>query len=278
MPDGAALVREMNDFAPPRPGVAFWWLGQHSFALRTRTRALWLDPFLSDLPGRRHPPLVRPDEVTDADFVFGSHDHADHIDRPAWPVLAEASPEARFVVPELLRASLADELGVDAARFVGVDDGETVELAADLRVTGVAAAHEFLDRDPETGRCPYLGFVIETDGLRIYHSGDTCKYEGLETALLRLAPDLVFLPINGRDAERLRRNCIGNMTWQEAADLAGALTPTLAVPTHFDMFAGNTADPALFIDYMAVKHPTVETLVPSYGERVFVPAPEREGE
>ena len=63
-----------------------------------------------------------------------------------------------------------------------------------------------------------------------------------------------LLPINGRDAERYRRNCIGNMTFQEAADLAGELQPELALPGHWDMFADNPGNPDAFVDYLTVKY------------------------
>ena len=65
----------------------------------------------------------------------------------------------------------------------------------------------------------------------------------------------MFPPINGRDAERLRDNCIGNMTYQEAADLVGVLKPGLAVPGHYDMFAFNGEDPRKFVDYVEIKYP-----------------------
>ncbi|MBQ7679769.1 MAG: hypothetical protein IJT34_07965 [Butyrivibrio sp.] len=66
--------------------------------------------------------------------------------------------------------------------------------------------------------------------------------------------DLELLPINGRDAVRYRRNCIGNMTWQEAADLAGEVAPGLVIPGHWDMFADNSADPQAFVDYLDIKY------------------------
>jgi L-ascorbate 6-phosphate lactonase len=90
----------------------------------------------------------------------------------------------------------------------------------------------------------YLGYVIETAGFRLYHSGDSLAYDGLAEELGPEPFDVLFLPINGRDAKRLAANCIGNMTYQEAADLAGTLSPRLTVPAHYDMFAGNRGDPA----------------------------------
>ena len=41
------------------------------------------------------------------------------------------------------------------------------------------------------------------------------------------------------DAKRYRQNCIGNMTYQEAADLAGEIDPQMVIPGHWDMFADN---------------------------------------
>ena len=45
------------------------------------------------------------------------------------------------------------------------------------------------------------------------------------------------------------------MTYQEAADLVGGLEVRLTVPAHYDMFAFNAEDVALFVDYMKVKYP-----------------------
>jgi len=266
---GQALI---DDVSACRVGVgqcAMWWLGQQSFLLKLGQAVLYLDPFLTPLPERRVPPLLAADEIRDATLVLGSHDHLDHIDRAHWPAIANASPGAKFVVPELLRENLSRDLGLPAERLLGVDDGGSVEHAS-VRVTGVAAAHEFLDRDPATGRHPYLCYVIEANGCTLLHAGDTCLYEGLLTKLRRWRFDAVMLPINGRDARRLRANCLGNMTYQEAADLAGSLEPGLTIPAHYDMFAFNAADVNEFIDYMAVKYPRLPTRVFRYGERVIV--------
>ena len=99
---GMELIRDI-DSCRLQPGqCALWWLGQHGFAVKLGGTVLYIDPLLSDLPGRRVPPLLGPSQVANARLVLGSHDHADHIDRPAWPALAAASPDARFVVPLLL--------------------------------------------------------------------------------------------------------------------------------------------------------------------------------
>ena len=255
---------------------AFWWLGQMGFVVKLERVVFYLDAYLAPGERRTVPPVLDAAEVTNADLIFGTHDHGDHIDRKSWPAMAAASPEARFVVPTSTLPRLADDLGIDAARFIGLDAGERVETHG-LTITAVASAHEFLERDPATGAHRFLGFVIEANGVTLYHAGDTCKYEGLETTLKRWMFDVAFLPINGRDAKRLEANCIGNMTYQEAADLAGALKPRLTVPGHYEMFAHNGEDPQLFADYMRVKYPELAVKLCAHGERIILPPPPGEG-
>lgn len=263
------LIRQVEETGLNAGELAFWWLGQHSFILKIAGCILYLDAFLTDIPGRLVPPLLTPDQITHADLFLGTHDHADHIDREAWPVLAEASPKASFVVPELLKKSLAEDLNISSKRFIGIDDGQTIQFDG-LHISAIASAHEFLDRDKVTGHYPYLGFIIEADGVTVYHAGDTCIYEGMITKLQRWDFDLMMLPINGRDAERLKANLIGNMTFQEAVDLAGTLKTRYVVPAHYDMFRDNPGDPKAFADYMGVKFPGVQALIPNYGERVIL--------
>ena len=142
--------------------------------------------------------------------------------------------------------------------------------SAGFRISAVPAAHEFLDVDAASGLHPYIGFVVEGAGFTLYHAGDTCLYEGLHERLRRWRLDGMILPINGRDARRLRANCIGNMTYQEAADLAGAMQPGAVIPAHYEMFAMNSADVGEFADYMQVKYPRLRCLVPRHGERVML--------
>jgi len=83
-----------------------------------------------------------------------------------------------------------------------------------------------------------------------------------------------LLPINGRDGARYRRDCIGNMTFQEAADLAGELRPRFVLPGHWDMFADNPGDPDAFSDYLDAKYPgQVTCLRPGIAEPVRLTRP-----
>jgi L-ascorbate metabolism protein UlaG (beta-lactamase superfamily) len=263
---GPALIKDIDDCRLSSNQGAFWWLGQHGFAVKLGRKVLYIDAFLSEHHDRLIPPLFRPQEISNADYILGSHDHADHIDRDAWPVLAANLPKTRFVVPALLKENLSSELGIAEDRIVGLDD-LTFFDDGEIRITGIAASHELLDKDPQAGLYPYLGFVVEGNGRSLYHSGDSCIYEGLQTKLKRWKLDAMFLPINGRDAKRLSSGCIGNMTYQEAADLAGALSPGLVIPAHYDMFAHNGGNPKLFLGYISVKYPAIKAKLCRHGKR-----------
>lgn len=269
MPSGALLIDDIDSCLVPLGHAAFWWLGQHGFAIKLGQVVCYIDAFLTPLADRLVPPLLKPEEITNANLILGSHDHADHIDRKAWPIIAKASPQTRFIVPALLREKIVAELAIADDRVLGVDLDKDITVG-DVTVTGIPAAHEFLEVDRRTGLHPYLGFVLESNGFRLYHAGDTCIYENMHTILRRWRFDLAMLPINGRDAKRLVAGCIGNMTYQEAADLAGSIRPGLTVPTHFEMFAMNREDPQQFLDYMRVKYPSLPAHIPIHGERILV--------
>ncbi len=70
-----------------------------------------------------------------------------------------------------------------------------------------------------------------------YISGDTLYSPAFAVQVRALAAqplDAAFVCINGR---------LGNMNATDAAALVAQLQPRVAVPMHYGLFAGNTADP-----------------------------------
>lgn len=244
--------REIEDLSVSGSELAFWWLGQHSWILKTTGHIIGLDLFLKPDDRRLVPAVLRADDCDFFDFVLCTHEHSDHFDRPTLATIAQLGSETRFVVPKVLRGPCAD-IALPADRTILLD-GRDEYRQDDLTISSIPAAHEFLEFDQTEGY-RYLGYIITVDGLRVYHSGDTCYYDGLAERLRRQRIDLAFVPINGRDAVRYRANRLGNMTYQEAVDLVGAFAPSLACPAHYGMFAHNTEDPAMFADYLAAKFP-----------------------
>ena len=249
-----ALMERILDTPAPYGCAVLWWLGQMGLMVRMGDTLVCIDYFATPSDDRQVPPPVPTEEVTGVHAFLGSHNHRDHIDTDAWKVWAGTNADACFVFPGYHMAELQAQ-GIPGKRCVGLNDGACCRIG-EITIRAIAAAHEFLDRDKDTGLYPCLQYILEGNGVRIYHAGDTLRYEGMAPKLRKLGPfDAVLLPINGRDGKRYRRNCIGNMTFQEAADLAGELPLGMVIPGHWDMFRDNSADPAEFEDYLDAKYP-----------------------
>lgn len=248
--------------------VALWWLGQMGLLVKAGDTTICIDYFATPFDGRQTVPPIAAEKLSGIDVFVGTHDHLDHIDHDSWKIWAKSNPQAKFVFPRKhMEAVLAD--GVRSDQAVGLNDGESITIG-DVTIHAIAAAHEFLDKDPETGLYPYLQYVIEANGIRIHHAGDTVRYEGMLPAIQSFGKtDIQLLPINGRDARRYRQNCIGNMTYQEAADFAGEVGTTMVIPGHWDMFADNSADPNAFAGYLDAKyHDRIVCRIPKVMEKI----------
>jgi L-ascorbate metabolism protein UlaG (beta-lactamase superfamily) len=256
-----------NEVRTCQDEAAFWWLGQATYIVKLGKAVALVDPFLSRVEGRRVPPLFSAEDARGiVTAVLCTHDHLDHLDPEAVPGLAK-STDAFFVAPRAHAGRMAS-LGVPPERLFAMNDGETIS-AGEVTVSAVKASHEFFDQTLE-GLYPCLGYVMQGAGRTLYHSGDTVWWEGLQARLSQWQFDAMMLPINGRDARRLSTGIIGNMVYQEAADLAGGLAVKLVVPMHYDMFASNAEDPSLFVDYVRVKYPQQRVWVGGHTTRVAI--------
>ena len=237
----------------PADGVSLYWLGQAGFLIRAGGRTLLIDPYLSDSLAEKYrgtrfphermmPPPIAIGELPPVDCVLVTHQHTDHMDPQTLTPIAKAFPACRFVVPRASTEEAVKRIDVPPARLVAMDAGESVEPLAGVRIHAVRAAHETLERDTH-GNHRFLGYVLETGGVRIYHSGDTVPFDGLVDDVKPLAPDVALLPVNGRRPDLGANGVPGNLSLEEAVDLARALGAGAAVFHHYGLFAFNTADP-----------------------------------
>ena len=226
--------------------VEVWPLGQSGVALKFEHALVLIDLYLSNycegVLSRPfdHRRLTRapldPAEITVADVILCSHDHLDHLDVPTIRTLADASPRAVLIVPlSAVNSALALDWPVE--RVIGTRAGDVVDVAG-LTITAFGVPHEEYDEDPEFGH-PYQGYAISNGKVTVAHTGDARADDVLAATLRSLSPDLVCLPINGRDEERARMGFAGNMTAAEAIELVVAAEVRRILPMHDDMFAQN---------------------------------------
>ncbi len=255
--------------------VAIWWLGQASFALRGGAATVLIDPFLDPHPERLAPPPFAPAQARGVDLILYTHEHFDHLDLASLPAILVASPQARVVVPRPIIPRLT-QVGLASGRVIGAQPDEVVAWA-NTTVYPVPARHGVEVEDAYTfgqeqsdGMVRYLGYVVELNGVRLYHAGDTIAYSGIERRLQDLRIDVALLPINGRDHYReTRHGIVGNLDHREAARLAAETGADLLIPMHYEMFARNRGYPAHLVDIVQREHPGLSVLIPGK-ERPFV--------
>lgn len=259
------IAAEIRDTAVPAGAVAIWWLGQHSFVVKGGGRIVAFDLYLTDYPGgapRAYPPLVDSGALAGLDVVFCSHEHIDHLDPWTLRAVARASPEAVFVVPQYCLPLL--EGVMPASRVIPSRADEPLTVKG-LAVLPIPAAHDRLEA-AELGH-RWQGFIVRMGDVTVCHTGDSVMYDGLVERIRENRVDVLLAPINGTDYFRTRRNIVGNFSFREAADLAAAAGVKLLIPSHWDLFPGNTENPGYLFDYLARVHPTQPCHYMARGER-----------
>src|SRR5690348_16258806 len=186
---GGEIIAAVDAFTPPAGIVAVWFIGQAGFIVKFSTGTVcYLDPWLSDLSGatRAYPIPLDPHLITNCDILLTSHDHADHIDVDADPIILQQSPHATWVAPRGAEA-LVRRLGGTAERTILLD-GDGAATVRDVRITAIPSTHygffseERYTADEEVyyahipaklpperqGTERFIGLVLECDGFTIY--------------------------------------------------------------------------------------------------------------
>ncbi len=266
---GSALLDEIEKTETRDRELAFWYLGQMGYVFKGAV-TIYIDVMLNDhlredgASARWYQPPFSPDRGK-ADYILCTHDHIDHLAPETVKGLAKSSPAARFIIPAACIPVLTD-LGISGDRIIPVNAGQSLTLPG-LTLHAAATAHPVYRLD-DRGNDTSLAFLLEMNGIKVLHPGDTYLTDRLIKDLSALpAPDLFFPPVNGQDYFRTKRNCIGNLNIIEAAQLSRILDADLTVPSHFDMFIGNTADPLEFARYFMELRPNAKWHIPALGER-----------
>jgi len=208
------------------------WLGQGGFLLSIGGASVCIDPYLSDNCERHGghtriaPPPMDPGKL-DADVIVITHDHMDHLDELTLSRLDVS--ENLFAAPFLCRKHLM-EIGVPEDRLLSFDRGDVFGIMdAELRAV-------YADHTEDS-----IGVLVKSGHHSILFTGDSLYSEKLVEELKNIHPDVFVVCVNGR---------WGNMNEKEAARLSHEIGAKLSIPTHYGMFAENTADPDDFVRAM----------------------------
>ncbi len=186
------------------------WFGHDSFRI-DGSSTVYIDPW--KLPGGQRA----------ADVILVTHDHYDHLSVPDIERLT--GPGTVVVGPAKVTQQLAGR------ETVTVRPGDTVDVGS-ARVTAVPAYNVDKFRKPGEVFHPreagYVGYIVDMDGLRIYHAGDTDPVPELDD----IEVDVALVPVSGTYV----------MTADEALDFCRHITTKAVVPMHYGDIVGSAQD------------------------------------
>ncbi len=203
------------------------WLGHASVKITSKDRTIYIDPYSGEY-----------DKQPKADLILITHDHYDHFNKEK---IAQLSTDETIVVaPQKVAADTTAET---------VKPGDKKELKG-ISIEVVAAYNVEKNHHPKGEG---VGYVIELEGKKIYHAGDT----DLVPEMNAVEADIVLLPVGGTYT----------MDAKEASGAALVLEPDIAIPIHWGEIVGHEEDAQHFKEEVE-KESEVEVIIPEKGKDI----------
>lgn len=217
------------------------YLGHSVFMVEEGGFKAIIDPFLKGNPSS---PL-KPEDVKNLTHIFVTHGHGDHIG----DTVELAKDNDALVITNAEISGYLSEKGVKThpmhigGRFKF--DFGTVKLTPALHGSAIPT-----ENGPRDGGNP-CGFVIEANGKKIYHAGDT-----------GLTMDMVLLEVEDIDVALIPIGGNYTMDITDAIRAVEFVKPKLTIPMHYGTFPVITADPEEF----KRKNKTTDTVILNPGQ------------
>jgi len=189
------------------------WHGQAAVRIDNEEQIIFIDPYqLSS-------------EIK-ADLILITHSHKDHLSIP--DINRIADEETQFVCPY----DCKEELELEGYKNITpVSPGDKVNI--DGTPIEAVAMYNRVKTQYHPRENAWTGFIINVDGTRIYHAGDTERIPEMRN----LNCDIVMLPLG----QTYTMNSV-----EEAAEAALDTGAEIAIPIHYGMYEGSIEDARKF--------------------------------
>ncbi len=198
------------------------WLGHSAFLIEENGKRVLVDPFIT---GNDMAP-VKPDEI-DCDIIAVTHGHGDHLGDAVFISKRKNVPVvAIYEVAQYIASKGANAVGMN---FSGTyeQDGIKLSMVPALHSSGITESNFTHD-----GGIP-AGFIIEINGKKVYHAGDTGLFGDMKIIGEIYKPDVALLPVGG----------LFTMDPKLAAIAARWIKPKYVIPMHYNTWPPITANP-----------------------------------
>jgi L-ascorbate metabolism protein UlaG (beta-lactamase superfamily) len=208
--------------------VAVTWIGHASFLIQFNDLNVLVDPNFANwlfLMKRLKRSGISLRDLPPIDLVLLSHAHFDHFHKPT---LRRLSHPKIGILPWGV-GDLARDLGF--GRVVELDWWESFSHK-DWKVTFTPSKH-WGARTLHDHHRGYGGFVLEHQGRKIYHAGDSAYFDGFKEIGDTLRPEIALLPIGAYHPETFRKVHMGP---DEAVKAFHDLHAKFFIPMHYGTF------------------------------------------
>jgi len=183
------------------------WLGQSSFEIKTDGLVIYIDPYYGEYADK-------------ADVILVSHFHYDHC---SLETIRKIRKDDTTIIGT---SEVASQL--DGCREVCTGEKGII---GKMEITITPAYNTRNIGKEKHTREDTIGFLINTEGKRIYYSSDTDFIPEMKD----IKADIVIIPVGGTNT----------MDAKEAASAVKLIKPKTAIPIHYGKTAG-TIDDALY--------------------------------
>lgn len=190
------------------------WSGQASWRIERGEENIYIDP------------LKLPANSPKAELIFVTHSHGDHLS-PA-DIQSIATKNTILIGPKSCEEKLKST-GIENIQLVNPED--TLKIM-DIPVI-VVPAYNVKKTDFHPKENSWVGYILEIDGVNIYHAGDTERIPEMKT----FDCDIALVPLG----QTYTMNSV-----EEAVKAILDIQPQIAIPMHYGIYEGKIEDAVEF--------------------------------
>lgn len=191
---------------------------QSSIKIESEDKVFYIDPYLIE------------EEKNDADYIFITHDHYDHLSNDSIKKVIKES--TIMIVPESCYNKVLEFGYSNNVVKVKPNSKYVVE---DLSFATIPAynTNKLYHLDSHG----FVGYLIDIDNKKYFITGDT----DINKENKQVKCDVLLIPVGG----------IYTMNYEEAALLTNIIKPKLAIPTHYKTIVGTDEDAIKYTELLA---------------------------